>query len=78
MEASMSIEPTWPEFKMMSKEFFDNLPTLNIDEADNAFKCLSLGYLGLKGNKIEQHQASIVLQIAGRQKIQHEIGIPIH
>jgi hypothetical protein len=74
----MSIESnplacTFDQFKRMSKEFFDALPTLNLEEMDNAFKCLSLAYLSMVEDRPgEQVQAAIVLKIATRHFIQRE------
>jgi len=33
------------EFKRMTKDLLDAIPTLNYDELQNGFKCLSLAYL---------------------------------
>lgn len=63
---------SFDSLKKMSKEFFDALPSLTIEELDNAFKCLSLGYLNLDASENEQHQAQYLLQIAGRHFIARE------
>lgn len=38
---------TFEEFKCMAMEFHKAAPTLNLDELDNAFKCLTIGYLNM-------------------------------
>lgn len=39
------MECTFEEFKQRYKQFDDALPTMKLDELDNAFKCLGLSYL---------------------------------
>lgn len=41
-----SIKTDWDGLKQMAKEFFDALPSLNIDELENGFKAFGLAYLG--------------------------------
>lgn len=43
-----TFECTWVEFKSMAKEFNQAIPTLDIEQLDNAWKCLGLHYLGMK------------------------------
>lgn len=57
-----SLNCTWEEFKQMAKEFRMSAPTLNLDELDNAWKCLGLAYLGMTED-MWRHSASIVLQM---------------
>lgn len=63
------------EYNKIAKEFFDNVKTLNIEELDNAYKCLGIEYLTMKGTGNEVYQASIVLRLAGRAKIERELII---
>lgn len=68
---STTLNTTWPELKQMASEFFKALPDLNEEEAENGFKCLSLGYLGLVADPIEEHQAALLIQIASTKFVEH-------
>lgn len=68
----MSLTVDFPEFKRLSKEFFDALPSANPEEADAGFKCLTLAYMGMTGSEIEVHQAQYVVKIAARQMMERE------
>lgn len=46
----------------MAKEFRENSSSMNLDELDNAFKCLSLAYIGMTED-MWQHSAFILLQM---------------
>lgn len=66
-----TIEPnllgcSWVEFKRMALEFHNAAPTLNLDELDNAFKCVKLGYFNLNESdlKMWKRSAVIVLEMA--------------
>lgn len=67
----MSLSCTWDEFKRMAKEFREAAPTMNIDELDNAWKCLGLGYLNMS-EPVWQHSAAIVLKMEERTYLQRE------
>lgn len=58
----MSIECTFEEFKRMAKEFREAAPTMNLEELDNAWKCLGLAYLGMK-ESMWQYSAATVLKM---------------
>jgi len=62
---------SWEEFKHRAKEFRDAAPTLDLDQLDNAFKALSLSYLGMH-EEIWQHSAAIVLKMEFRTFIERE------
>ena len=70
----MTISCTWEEFKHMAKEFREAAPTLNLDELDNAWKCLGLGYLGMS-EEMWQTSAAILLQIEMRTYLQRETDL---
>jgi len=57
---------------MMASEFFRALPEATDEEADAGFKCLSLGYLGLEANALDQHQAELLMQITGSKMSERE------
>lgn len=57
-----SLTPNWEEFKQMAKEFRLSAPTLDIDELDNAWKCLGLAYLGMTED-MWRNSAAIVLKM---------------
>jgi len=60
----------WHEFKMMAKQFFDAAPSLNLDELDNAHKCLGLAYMSFDfpnttiGNMQREVEAPIIMKLA--------------
>lgn len=70
----MSIECTWEEFKRMAKEFHDAAPTLNLDELDNAWKCLGLGYLGMS-ELMWQNSAVTLLNMEARVYMKREMEL---
>lgn len=70
----MTFDCTWEEFKRMAKDFHDNAPTLNLDELDNAWKCLGLHYLGMN-EEMWRHSAAIVLKMEGRCYRENEIRL---
>ena len=70
-----TITCNFQEFKQMCKEFLDLLPTSDIEQADNGFKALGIAYFGMTGNDLEVNQAATLLQIIGKKKIEHEIGL---
>ena len=63
-----TIDCSWDELKRMAKEFHCAVPTLDEDELDNAWKCLSLGYLGMKDTQW-QHSAAALLLIEARTHV---------
>jgi len=62
---------TWEEFKQMAKQFRLAAPTLNLDELDNAWKCLGLGYLNMS-EPMWQSSAAIVLNMESRTYLECE------
>lgn len=70
----MAFECTWQEFKLRAKEFREAAPDLDIDELDNAWKCLSLSYLGMT-DKIWQHSAAILLELNARIYYAREVEL---
>ena len=66
-----TIEPnllgcSWEDFKRMTLEFHTAAPTLNLDELDNAFKCVKLGYFNMNEADMKKWKRSavIVLEMA--------------
>ncbi len=51
---------TWEEFKRMTKEFHEALPTLNLEELENAWKCLGLGYIGMSDESCKHSTAALI------------------
>lgn len=68
---------TWPELRQRGKEFCDFAPTATShEELDGLWSGFALGYLNLeKATPSEQHQAVLLLQILGREKIKHEVRL---
>ncbi len=66
-----SITCTWDEFKRMAKEFHDAAPTLDLDQLDNAWKCLSLAYLGMT-DRTWFRSAEVLLQMEARTFFERE------
>jgi hypothetical protein len=64
---ALTIQTTWPQLKQMGGEFFRALPDATEEEAEQGFKCLTLGYFGLECAPHEQYQAEILLQLASRK-----------
>ena len=65
---------SWQEFKQRTMEFHLAAPTLNQDELDNAFKALSLSYLGMRED-MWQNSAAIALKFAARTLILRELEL---
>jgi hypothetical protein len=70
LDAGPTIGTTWPQLKQMAGEFFRALPEATDEEAEAGLKCLSLGYLGLEANALDQHQAELLMQIVGRKVVE--------
>lgn len=66
-----TIECTYEEFKRMAKEFHEAAPSLKIDELDNAWKCLGLGYIGMN-EPMWQHSAATLLKMESRLYMERE------
>jgi hypothetical protein len=64
-ESYMTIDCTWNEFKRMAKEFHHAAPSLNLEELDNAWKCLSLAYFGMN-EPMWASSAAALLKIEAR------------
>lgn len=71
---SMTVECTWIEFKHMAKEFHFAAPTLNIEELDNAWKCLGLAFLGMK-ESMWQSSAETLLRMETKTFIEREVEL---
>lgn len=69
-----TIECTFEEFKRMAKEFQDSLPTLNKEELENAWKCISLAYLGMSED-MWQTSAAYVLQFLSETYFEREMEL---
>lgn len=65
---------TFDQFKRLAMEFHRALPTLNLEEADNAYKCLSLAYLNMSED-MWLSSAFIVLDMETRAYIHREIEL---
>lgn len=69
-----TLECSWEEFKQRAMEFQTAAPTLNLDELHNAFKALSLSYLGMR-DEMWKHSAAIALKIATTTFIYREVEL---
>lgn len=67
----MTISCNWEEFKQYAKEFHDAVGGMNLDELDNAWKCLGLAYLGMH-EEMWNNSAAVVLSMACREFLQRE------
>ena len=65
----------WHGYKQMAADFLINAPTLNVDELDNAFKCLTLGYLNLECDPMWKPSALTVLQMATQAFMLREVTL---
>ena len=72
----MSIECSFEEFKQMAKEFHYAAPTMNLDELDNAWKCLGLGYLGMS-EPMWQNSAAMLLNMEARIFVEREADLAL-
>jgi hypothetical protein len=62
---------TFEEFKQRSKEFIEAAPSLNLEELDNAWKCLGLSYLNMS-EPMWLNSAAIVLNMCSRVFLERE------
>lgn len=67
----MTIKCTFEEFKQYAKEFHDNIHSMNLDELDNAWKCLGLAYIGMH-EEMWTNSAAIVIRMAGLEFLKRE------
>lgn len=65
---------TFEELKRMSKEFVDAVPTLNLEELDNAWKCFSLGYLNMH-EEMWKTSALILFKMMSRKYFEREFEL---
>ena len=70
-----AVAPTWAQWRAMAKEFFDAAKTANMREAQAGLKTLALAYFAMGGTltKQEEHEAVIVLKIAGQKVMEKDI-----
>ncbi len=64
----------WQEFKERSRDFFLAAPTLDLDELDNAFKCLGLSYLGMN-EPMWINSAATVMRLAANKYMERELEL---
>ena len=62
---------TFDQFKRMARDFNEAAPTLDLDQLDNAWKCLGLGYLNMT-EQMWQHSAAILLKMEMRTYVKRE------
>lgn len=65
---------TWEQFKRMAKEFREAAPTLDLQQLDNAWHCLALGYLNMS-EPMWARSAEIVLKMGSRTYIARELEL---
>ena len=64
------------EFHKEAKIFFDNLPTLNEEQAENGLKALGLLYLGVEDiNDRELNECAMVYRIATRKVFEKLLSV---
>lgn len=57
-----SVNCTFDQFKRIARDFCNAAPTLELDQLENAWKCLGLAYLGMH-EEMWQTSAAIVLKM---------------
>ena len=76
-----SIETNFDGLKRMSKEFFDAMPTANLEELENGMKCFGLAYLGcefpddVRGRCERDAAAPALLRIVTRAYLDRQIQL---
>jgi len=63
---------------MAGKEFLEQLPTMNIEELDNSFKCLGILYLQLDTYSMDFVQtinAPRLLEMLAKKKLEREFQL---
>jgi hypothetical protein len=68
------LECTFEQFKRMAREFHEAAPTLNLEQLDNAWKCLGLSYLNMS-EQMWQSSAAILLKMEMRTYIEREADL---
>ena len=68
------LECTFEQFKRMAREFHEAAPTLNLEQLDNAWKCLGLSYLNMS-EQMWQSSAAILLKMEMRTYIKREADL---
>jgi hypothetical protein len=62
---------TFEEFKQKAKEFTDAAFSLNLEELENAYKCLGLSYLNMS-EPMWERSSVIVLNMCNRVFLERE------
>lgn len=70
-----TIECNFAEFKKAAAEFFWSLPEVDVEQAQHGHKCLGIMYLGMEGTPLEDHQAALTLNLAGRKLMEKEVQL---
>ena len=66
---------SWHEFKRVAADFLMAAPTLNEDELDSAFKCITLAYFNLECKSMWQGSAIVVMEMATKAFTNREIEL---
>lgn len=70
-----TVSCTWPEFRIMATEFFHEIDGLAGDEGENAWKCLSLAYLGIESDEIAKYQAVHLFSLAKNKYVEFQCSL---
>ena len=62
---------SFDEFKKSAKEFNDSIDTLNIEELDNAWKCLGIQYLSMD-EEMWLNSSAILYEMMCKKYIERE------
>lgn len=76
MTETHALACTFDQFKRMARDFHDAAPSLEIEELDNAWTCLGLGYLNIS-EPMWQHSASIVLNMEMHTYLKREAELAV-
>lgn len=81
MTEGLTFTPTFHEFKLMTRDFFQNADAANMEELDSMWKAIGLAYLGIifdetpLGELDRLHAAPIVLKLVGRKYLECQITL---
>ena len=63
----MSDSIDFQESKKRASEFFKSATDCDADQIENGLKMLGISYLNLEANRLEEHQAQLLLKLAHKK-----------
>ena len=70
-----TIQVDFNGLKQLGKDFLDLLPTSNLEEADNGWKCFGIAFLECDLKPHEEVQARALFSILSRKMLEHEFRL---